>query len=103
MKDSLGDGAQFSVSANDDQIGKVAFIDRSMGIAFESAYLRSVVFDGSTATIEGTGFIAGVFTEFRIVMQAVAYRGVGKDTFSIDLSTGLRVSGTITAGEIEVH
>ncbi|TLZ65450.1 MAG: hypothetical protein E6K12_09865 [Methanobacteriota archaeon] len=101
-KDPSGADAEFSIFANDDQIGKVSFVDPSMGIAFESAYLTSAIFDGSTATIEGTGFVAGVFAEFRIVMQDVANPGVGKDTFAIELSTGLRVSGTITDGEIEV-
>ena len=101
-KDSSGGDAHFSILANDDQIGKVSFVDASMGIAFESAYLQSVVFDGSTATIEGTGFVAGGFAGFRIVMQDVANPGVGKDTFAIQLSTGLTVSGTITEGEIEI-
>jgi hypothetical protein len=32
----------------------------------------------------------------------VANPGVGKDTFTVELSTGLRGSGTITDGEIEV-
>ena len=101
-KDSSGGDAHFSIVANDDQIGKVSFVDPSMGIAFESAYLQSVVFDGSTATIEGTGFVAGGFAGFRIVMQDVANPGVGKDTFAIQLSTGLTVSGTITEGDIEI-
>src|SRR5438876_313393 len=101
-KDSSGGDAHFSIVANDDQIGKVSFVDPSMGIAFESAYLQSVVFDGSTATIEGTGFVAGGFAGFRIVMQDVANPGVGKDTFAIQLSTGLTVSGIITDGEIEI-
>jgi len=101
-KDSSGGDAHFSIVANDDQIGKVSFVDPSMGVAFESAYLQSVVFDGSTATIEGTGFVAGGFAGFRIVMQDVASPGVGKDTFAIQLSTGLTVSGTITEGEIEI-
>ena len=35
-------------------------------------------------------------------MQDVANPGVGKDTFAIQLSTGLTVSGTITEGEIEI-
>src|SRR6266566_1416546 len=101
-KDSSGGDAHFSIVANDDQIGKVSFVDPSMGIAFESAYLQSVVFDGSTATIEGTGFVAGGLAGFRIVMQDMANPGVGKDTFAIQLSTGLTVSGTITEGEIEI-
>jgi len=100
--DASGADAQFSIVANDDQIGKVSFVDPSMGIAFESAYLRSAVFDGTTATIEGTGFVSGVFAEFRIVMVDVANPGVGKDTFAIELSTGVTVSGTITDGEITV-
>src|SRR5437879_11722094 len=72
-----------------------------MGIAFESSYLQSVVFDGSTATIEGTGFVAGGFAGLRIVMQDVGNTGVGKDTVAIQLSTGLTVSGTITERDIE--
>jgi hypothetical protein len=102
VKDSSGVDAEFSVVGNDDQIGKASFVDPAMGIVFESAYLRSAVFDGSSATIEGTGFVAGVFGEFRIVMVDVANPGAGKDTFRIELSTGVTVSGTITDGEIEV-
>jgi hypothetical protein len=102
VKDPSGADAEFSVVGNDDQIGKASFVDPAMGIVFESAYLRSAVFDGSSATIEGTGFVAGVFGEFRIVMVDVANPGVGKDTFRIELSTGVTVSGTITDGEIEV-
>src|SRR5205823_13480406 len=97
--DSSGGDAHFSILANDDQVGRVSFVDASMGIAFESAYRQSVVFGGSTATIEGSGFVAGGFAGFRIVMQGVANPGVGKDTFAIQLSTGLTVSGTITEGK----
>src|SRR5206468_652809 len=83
--------------ANDDQIGKVAFVDPTMGLVFQSAFIGSAVFDGTTATIEGTGFIAGAFGQFRIVLQDLANPGVGKDTFSIELSTGVKISGAITA------
>src|SRR5439155_296720 len=60
------------------------------------------VIDGTTATIEGTGFIGGAFGQFRIVLQDLANPGVGKDTFSIELSTGVKISGTITSGEIAI-
>src|SRR5439155_681885 len=102
VTDDSGNEARFSIFANDDQIGKVAFVDPTMGLVFQSAFIGSAVFDGTTATIEGTGFIAGAFGQFRIVLQDLANPGLGKDTFSIELSTGVKISGTITSGEIAI-
>ena len=102
VTDGSGNEAQFSIFANDDQIGKVAVVDPTMGLVFQSAFIGSAVFDGTTATIEGTGFIGDAFGQFRIVMQDLANPGVGKDTFSIELSTGVTISGTITSGEIAI-
>ncbi|TMA06578.1 MAG: hypothetical protein E6J94_06870 [Methanobacteriota archaeon] len=102
VTDGSGNEAQFSIFANDDQIGKVAVVDPTMGLVFQSAFIGSAVFDGTTATIEGTGFIGDAFGQFRIVMQDLANPGVGQDTFSIELSTGVTISGTITSGEIAI-
>jgi len=102
VDDALGNDAHFSIFANDDQIGKIAFVDSALGIAFESAFLRSVAFDGSSAMIEGTGFVSGVFAGFRAVVQDLANPGAGRDTFAIQLTNGVSISGTITEGEIEL-
>src|SRR5947208_2621078 len=102
VTDDSGNEARFSIFANDGQVGKVAFVDPTMGLVFQSAFIGSAVFDGTTATIEGTGFIAGAFGQFRIVLRDLANPGVGKDTFSIELSTGVKISGTITSGEIAI-
>ena len=101
--DSGGEG-RFTVLADSRLHGKIAYVDKSSPAVFRSAHLSSVVFDGTKVTIMGTGFVNGMFTQFRVVVEDLSEPGVGGDTFSIELmATGYHQSGKLIRGNIQVH
>ncbi len=101
--DSVGSKGTFGLSAGTDNKGKVNYVDHGTGLSFSSAVITSVVVQGNTATIKGTGFTGTVQTNFTVVAQDNADSGSGQNTFSISLDSGYSRSGALQGGSIQIH
>jgi hypothetical protein len=101
--DSSGGEGRFNLNVHTDNRGKVAYVDDASGLAFHSAFISSVNVEGTKATIKGTGFVDGTFTNFVVVVEDLGEPGVGSDTFSISLGTGYARSGVLIRGNIQIH
>jgi len=101
--DSSGGEGRFNLNVHTDLTGKVDYVDRPSGPAFASAQISSVSVEGTKATIKGTGFADGTFTNFVVVVEDLAEPGAGSDTFSISLGTGYTRSGVLLRGNIQIH
>jgi len=100
--DQTGGEGHFNLVAHTDLKGKVDYIDDASGLRFASAFISSVSVEGTKATIKGTGFANGAFTNFVVVVQDLSESGAGSDTFSISLE-GYARSGVLLRGNIQIH
>jgi len=100
--DQTGGEGHFNLVAHTDLKGKVDYIDDASGLTFASAFISSVSVEGTKATIKGTGFANGAFTNFVVVVEDLSESGAGSDTFSISLE-GYARSGVLLRGNIQIH
>src|SRR5438093_91380 len=100
--DQTGGEGHFNIVAHTDLKGKVDYIDDASELTFASAFISSVSVEGTKATIKGTGFANGAFTNFVVVVEDLSESGAGSDTFSISLE-GYARSGVLLRGNIQIH
>ena len=100
--DQTGGEGHFNLVAHTDLKGKVDYIDDASELTFASAFISSVSVEGTKATIKGTGFANGAFTNFVVVVEDLSESGAGSDTFSISLE-GYARSGVLLRGNIQIH
>jgi pre-peptidase len=101
--DSSGGEGHFNLVAHTNNKGKVDYFDDASGLTFASAFISSVSVEGTKATIKGTGFVDGTFTDFVVVVEDLGEPGAGSDTFSITLGTGYSRSGVLLRGNLQIH
>ena len=54
------------------------------------------------ATIFGMATVNGVATNYRIDADDLARRGAGRDTFTIQTTSGFVAGGTLSSGNVEI-
>lgn len=81
-------------------LGKVTYADRARKLTFRSLGKPKVTVAGKRATLRGTGRQNGRTVTF---VATVADRGARRDRFTLRTSGGLRVSGTLAAGNLVVR
>jgi hypothetical protein len=94
-----GGTAFFSLSGGPN--GQLTFMDTGAGVNVVSTSLTSSTqVDTTTKQLVYACLINGVAGTATCVVQDLGLGGAGGDTFSISLSTGYSVSGTLTSGDI---
>jgi hypothetical protein len=101
--DTTGGEGHFNLNVHTNLRGKVDYVDQGSGLVFASAFISSVSVEGTKATIKGTGFVDGTFTNFVVVVEDLGEPGTGSDTFSITLGTGYARSGVLLRGNVQIH
>ena len=85
--------------------GHVKYRDQAARLEARSTSLTSVGCDSATsALITGTARVNYDSTQtFTVHVEDNGEPGIGRDTFSIVLSGGYTASGTLIAGNIQIH
>lgn len=97
-----GDAATFNFRANfngDRPSGSVTFSDPAAGITITRGKVRTLIFDGNSATLGGS---ARLGDRTKVTYSVTATDG-SPDTFSITLSNGYAAGGTLTSGDISIQ
>ncbi len=104
----IGQGATatFNVQANDVggvTSGSVTFTDAAAGVSMKKAKVRTLTFNGNSATLGGTGRLGdGSKVTYSVTATDNSSSG-SPDSFSITLSNGYSAGGTLTSGDISIQ
>lgn len=87
------------------RLGPKAHLSKLAGIEVERIVAAAAVDSGGAtkATFVGSATVNGEPTRYRIVVEDNADSGGGADRFSIATDSGYAASGSLTAGNIQVH
>ena len=101
-----GDTATFNFRANltgDRPSGSVTFRDAAAGVSMSKAKVRTLTFDGNSATLGGNGRLSdGTKVTYSVTATDSSSDG-STDSFTISLSNGYSAGGTLTSGDITIQ
>jgi len=101
-----GHPVTFSLTAKSDsggQKGECTVLDHATSRMIKCLDVTALVQAGNEATIYGDATDNGLPTTYVIHVVDNGDAGRGQDTFSISTTSGFSASGTLTAGNIQVH
>ena len=101
-----GDAVTFGFNAKStggDVKGECTVVDHDKGTKIKCLDATALVQSGNQATIYGHATQDGTPTTYVIHVVDNGESGRGQDTFSIKTASGYSASGTLTAGNIQVH
>lgn len=93
----------FSAQSNGGLKGGCTVIDQAAGVKIKCLDVTTYFQTATKATFLGNAEVNGELTTYRIVVEDNAESGGGADRFSITTDSGYSASGSLTAGNIQVH
>jgi hypothetical protein len=91
-------------SENGQLKGQCDVVDQSAGVKVHCSDATAFVEVSATEVkFFGDATVNGLATTYEIDAQDLADSGIGSDTFAISTATGYGASGTITAGNVQIH
>lgn len=93
----------FDAKSNGGLKGGCTVIDQVAGVKVKCLDVTSYLQTATKATFVGSATVNGASTRYRIVVEDIAESGAGADRFSITTDSGYAASGSLTAGNIQVH
>ena len=92
-------------SVNGSLTGNCSVVDQTpaRNLQIKCVDVSRLVQTGTHATVFGNATVNGVATTYRIDVDDIGEPGRGKDTFSIETSSGYAAAGVISQGNIQVH
>jgi N-acetylneuraminic acid mutarotase len=103
--DGQGDQATFNfhATAGDRPSGSLTFSDPAAAVSFSRAKVRTLTFTGTSATFGGNARLGdGSRVTYSVNVSDNSSDG-SSDTFTISLSNGYLVGGTLTSGDIAIQ
>lgn len=93
----------FNAKSNGGLKGGCTVIDQAADVNVKCLDVTSYFQTATRATFLGTATVNGASTRYRIVVEDIAESGAGADRFSITTDSGYGASGSLTAGNVQVH
>ncbi len=83
--------------------GECSVVDPSANVKVKCTDATALVQGATHATFFGNATVNGVATTYRIDVDDLGEPGAGRDTFSIQTTTGYTAGGVLTNGNVQVH
>jgi len=83
--------------------GRCAVVDATADVMVKCLDATSVIVSGTRAVILGNAVFNGTAVRYRMDVTDVEESGSGVDSWTIHLSNGYAVGGTLTEGNVQVH